>query len=334
MVLVGITNTDRSTGTVQVYRGTYLVRFLLRFTGIPRGLSKDGSKKELSALCFAASCMKFPNIPSTSHILKQNELDYEKLLHVDDEVIPDPLSLHSGWVEEKFGLPQWSPVYITDIASFLASNQSMLNKYKIGKAYEYCQSGLLQQIYYHHISNSCLNYILYVKCTPSQKLKEDSHTVWVCCAKDSGAVKSAYCTCSAGLGSTYNHVAGLLFRVEAANKMGYTSCTSIPCSWTQPSKKHKTVIPIKLKDMTITKSRHGETDKRPLTAKGKASFNPVQGAATNIDKNEMLSTFATALREALPNSCLNRGTVYRDEHISAEESPKITIQDFTMSALL
>ncbi|XP_021339226.1 uncharacterized protein LOC110440452 [Mizuhopecten yessoensis] len=229
-----------------------------------RGLSKDGSKKELSALCFAVFTMKLPLVQTGACILKQNQEDYFKLLYEDDEYIPDPLLLHTGWVEEKLGLSKWPPIYITDIINFLVTRQSstavqtILNDYKIGKAYEYFQSGHLQEVYYHSISATSTNCILSAKCTPSQKVKDDSHTVWVCCCKESGTVKSAYCTCTAGLGSTCNHVAGLLFRVEAANKMGIASCTSVPCVWNYVPSGQKRVEPCQWKNMTIRKSRHGK----------------------------------------------------------------------------
>ena len=59
-----------------------------------------------------------------------------------------------------------------------------------------------------------------------------------------GAILSAYCTCTAGLLGSCNHVAGLLFRVDAAVLIGVTHpfCTSMLASWNVPSKK-KQIIP-------------------------------------------------------------------------------------------
>ena len=59
------------------------------------------------------------------------------------------------------------------------------------------------------------------------------------------------------LGQTCNHVAGLLYRVEAANKLGVTACTSGTCMWLQPS--DKKLQPAQLKQMDFKKSRHGKT---------------------------------------------------------------------------
>lgn len=58
------------------------------------------------------------------------------------------------------------------------------------------------------------------------------------------------------MGQTCNHVAALLFRVESANKLGLTSCTSLPCQWKVPAATK--VVPTKIKDLTIRKSRHGQ----------------------------------------------------------------------------
>ena len=56
-----------------------------------------------------------------------------------------------------------------------------------------------------------------------------------------GEIISAYCTCTAGPLRCCNHVAGLLFRIEAAVLIGVThpTCTSILASWNIPSKKEK-----------------------------------------------------------------------------------------------
>ena len=56
-----------------------------------------------------------------------------------------------------------------------------------------------------------------------------------------GEIISAYCTCTSGPLRCCNHVAGLLFRIEAAVLIGVThpTCTSILASWNIPSKKEK-----------------------------------------------------------------------------------------------
>lgn len=47
-----------------------------------------------------------------------------------------------------------------------------------------------------------------------------------------------------------------MFRVESANKLGLTSCTSLPCQWKVPSATTE-IVPVKIKDLSVRKSRHG-----------------------------------------------------------------------------
>ena len=62
------------------------------------------------------------------------------------------------------------------------------------------------------------------------------------------------------LGQTCKNIAGLLFREEVANKMGVTSCTSVPCSWNVPDTGKRLLEPKRIKDMQLTNASH---DKNP-----------------------------------------------------------------------
>lgn len=87
-----------------------------------RGLSTDGSKAELSALCYAAAKMKISIKPSDEDYCKQNDKDYINLLTIDSLTLPDPLKLCDGWVDETDGISVWPPVFLSDIANFLMAN--------------------------------------------------------------------------------------------------------------------------------------------------------------------------------------------------------------------
>ena len=84
------------------------------------------------------------------------------------------------------------------------------------------------------------------KCVPSQRVNMKQYDVWVVCRKDligsiGGEILSAYCTCTAGLYGSCNHVAGLLFRAEAAVLTGLSNPTCVSAAWNIPStKKHNT----------------------------------------------------------------------------------------------
>ena len=86
------------------------------------------------------------------------------------------------------------------------------------KAYSYFDSKWLGEVFYHEISPAHELCFLKSESIPSQKIKRIPHKIWVCVNKTNGTVESAYCTCFAGLGSTCNHVAAVLFKVEHAWK--------------------------------------------------------------------------------------------------------------------
>jgi hypothetical protein len=172
-----------------------------------------------------------------------------KLILPNGDIIPDPFSLEDGWIGEASGISKWPSLYIMDIATFLNCNKPsdvvhrVLNEYKEGKAYRYFSCEWVKEIYFHPFRTNSETCLLRAKVTPSQSVNQKDYDVWVAVKKDSksgpgGQVLSAYCTCTAGMLGTCNHVTGLLFRVEHAIKTGATdvSCTSKPCEWNIPAK--------------------------------------------------------------------------------------------------
>lgn len=169
-----------------------------------RGLPANGIKQELIALCFSAQTLKMPVLPSSVDVVNAKINSYNNLLKIDGSVLPDPLCIYEKWEDEKQGLCHWPPIFITDITTFLMTSeiepiaQLHLNQYKIGKAFEYYASAWLKEVFYHPISNSSPYCYLRAHCTPSMSLNADMHSVWVCCVKASGKIKSAYCSCTSG----------------------------------------------------------------------------------------------------------------------------------------
>ncbi|XP_071121974.1 uncharacterized protein [Mytilus edulis] len=297
-----------------------------------RGMTKDGTKSELAALCYSASVLKIEVVPSSFEIIKNNKLDYQNLLKINGQILSDPLQIHDNWLDEKNGMKKFPPVYISDIIKYLSEKNTsgkmkeILQDYKIGKAYEYFKNGFLQEIFYHDIDARSKYCFLRAKCVPSQKIKDEEHDVWVCVEKATGEIGSSYCTCTAGLGGTCNHVAGLLFRVEAANKLGASACTSLPCTWKVPSK-IKGVKPTKIKDLRIIKSRHGQSDsKRPLVSQSKSQYQPIPESKDNLD------IFSAVLKKSIPNACIFKGFVTENVEQTvtkpvSEDITAYTIQD-------
>ena len=169
-----------------------------------RGLAREGTKQELCALCFSAQHLNLPIKPSDHELWKQNIRDYNAILCVEDSYkLPDPLQIHEKWVDEKSSLSLWPPLFVSDIINFFITDnpsnaKKYLNIYKVGKAYEYFSSAWIGDIYYHEISPDSTYCLLRCSCTPSQRIKDESHKVWVCLVKETGEVKAAYCTCTAG----------------------------------------------------------------------------------------------------------------------------------------
>lgn len=155
-------------------------------------------------------------------------------------VIPDPFTLQDGWLGESEGMRYWPPVNIWDIAKYLNMKCStelinrLMNEYKEGKAYRYFTYGWVQEILINKISESIPVCLLLSKVTASQRLSSKPHVAWVALQRSSeaspgGEVVNAHCTCTAGIHGIHgcNHIAAMLFRLEAAFRTG-TSQLSKP----------------------------------------------------------------------------------------------------------
>ena len=99
-------------------------------------------------------------------------------------------------------------------------------------------------MFVNNVSEDSKYCILQTKCLPSQRISQKSYTVWAIVRKDQsdsdvGEIKSAYCTCTAGLIGSCNHVAELLFHVGAAVLTGvaHPTCTSRLSEWNIPKGK-------------------------------------------------------------------------------------------------
>ena len=70
--------------------------------------------------------------------------------------------------------------------------------YKEGKAFSYLDSQWLKEVFYHPISDTHELCLLKSQSTPSQRIGNVPHKIWVCVKKINGTVEAAYCTCFAG----------------------------------------------------------------------------------------------------------------------------------------
>ena len=69
---------------------------------------------------------------------------------------------------------------------------------KLGKYFFYFYNDWLQEVFYHNINKDSPVCYLKTVCTPSNRLSDDPHSLWININKKTGTIYSAYCTCVAG----------------------------------------------------------------------------------------------------------------------------------------
>ena len=102
-------------------------------------------------------------------------------------------------------MAKWPPTMDLDIAEYLLSEfqtapltKRLLSDYKEGKAYSYFDSKWLDEVYFHPLDDESPVCLLRSKSIPSQKINDIPHRVWIAVEKETGTIKSGYCTCFAG----------------------------------------------------------------------------------------------------------------------------------------
>lgn len=176
-----------------------------------RGISRKGNKAELVALAYSCHVMNKTETQTYAQNIKEAFNDYQAILLVTEGVtIPDPFKVKDGWVGENDGMKKWPRISIVDIVDHFweqnSDSDKLLSEYKAGKAYDYFRTEWLKEIYYRSIDESMCKSnpgsekycLLKAKCTPSQRLNDPYHDVWLAVEKDSGRVACAYCNCVAG----------------------------------------------------------------------------------------------------------------------------------------
>ena len=176
------------------------------------------------------------------------------------------MTLKSGWIVEVKGIQNWPSIFYTDIANLLSLTQPdfircLESKYKQGKANRYFLWEFVREIYINELNKEIPASILKCKVIPSQRINSKPYDVWAVVQKNKpnepgGYIHSAYCTYTAGIIGTYNHVTGMLFCIENSVQTGLTtpSETSILCRCNIPKgrKVDTTVKPVR--DLVFEKS--------------------------------------------------------------------------------
>uniref|UniRef100_A0A8C6SKJ6 SWIM-type domain-containing protein n=1 Tax=Neogobius melanostomus TaxID=47308 RepID=A0A8C6SKJ6_9GOBI len=199
----------------------------------------------------------------------------------------------------------WPPTMLTDISAFLRLKDEvelekrLMGDYKEGKAYSYFASNFTRDINYHGISDDSPFCFLKSASGRSQRRNDEDHRIWVCLQKQSGRILSAYCSCFAGLSSTCNHVAAVLFKLDFAWQQGITNkaVTSLPAVWTKPKGKPKGPDVMEIGDMEWVKPKYGK--------KKTVMFNSFECYRTNCPlESPTLCDLMAALYASNKDSCV------------------------------
>ena len=105
-----------------------------------------------------------------------------------------------------------------------------MENYRSLDTQRFFKSGWVQTVYHKNIAPEHVVFMADVR--PSYRVTEQPHHPWVAVSRDA-KVLTAHCDCMVSLGETCSHIAAVLFKIEAALRLGYTSvaCTDEPCQW-------------------------------------------------------------------------------------------------------
>ncbi|XP_799313.5 uncharacterized protein LOC594793 isoform X3 [Strongylocentrotus purpuratus] len=295
-----------------------------------RKKSVEGTFEELAARAFIAWEEGIPIDPTKEQAQRSNLEEYRAKLKIEDVVLPDPFTIN-GWLDES-AMCRWPKLYFTDISEYLRLKTPqelyyrLCNEYKQGKAYRYFTSGWVKKICYHSISTTSKICFLTAKVSASMRTSMPPYQVWAAIEKDTpsfagGRIFSAYCTCTAGLHGSCNHIAGLLFRVECAVRTGMTSCTSQACTWNVPRDMKSISKPTPLKDLVWKKDQYFNQDGDDTFAQSvkvlATKFTPMTAPQKEyIDSDQSTTDLSSKLRSINPNCCFMQ--LYDEEKPLAE----------------
>ena len=150
------------------------------------------------------------------------------------------------------------------------------------------------------------------------------YDVWVVCRKDfldsiGGEILSAYCFCSAGLYGSCNHVAGLLFRVEAAVLAGLSdpTCTSVSAAWNIPRTK-KQIIPDEISKFIFTNETYMK----------KATQESEEAKKERAEAKQNFRVMTNSQYKALQNHKNVRNDLFKDVYTIIPRSCFLELMDF------
>ena len=293
-----------------------------------RGLKVSGKKAELVARAFVAVENKVETVKTAEEVQQEIKSEYQHKLVFNGESFPDPMKLVDGWLNEEAGVTLWPQIPMVYIITFLMldNNAEDLSDYKSSKAYSYCKQGWLGEIFSHPISDSTDLSIIKSDCRPSQRINDTRHKLWILLSKSKGKVLAAHCSCMAGMGSSCNHVAAALFRMETAFRLELSNpaCTAKPNMWL-PNRRD--VAPCKIVDMNLNRDdfkKRGKSTRKVLSTP-KKNFKPVDDSIEKVlNFNTIIDSLGALVNETILSTALPTSEIdFVCEVISVK---KITVQ--------
>ena len=183
-----------------------------------------------------------------------------------------------------------------------------IGKYKDQKAYSYWMSGFVDTVLFRKCPIDCKHVFLKGCVSPSQKIRDDPHKVWVCLedTKKDCKILTSWCTCTAGTAEVCNHVIALMYKVNFAYKKTYISpaCTSVPQGWNKGTKRD--VEPKQIKNLVFRKDKKTKEDSARDDMDNlnlKNQFDPRKPQDRQLT-NERVSSLINGIIQNIPSACV------------------------------
>ena len=195
--------------------------FELQYYLQQRGWSVSGTHSSLAARALIAFERKVETKSAADQIAKQLKNDYRELLMKHN--LDDPLSFSN--FQFSIDIKCFPATDVGQIFNYILKTKAFeaeyIGQYKVKKAYSSFKSRMAGKTCVCSIENGK---IIKALVTPSQKINDKKHSLWILFNEASDIVTS-FCTCTAEFSSCCNHVVAALYKIEYANEKGLTNST-------------------------------------------------------------------------------------------------------------
>ncbi|KAF6036377.1 hypothetical protein EB796_005322 [Bugula neritina] len=119
------------------------------------------------------------------------------------------------------------------------------------------------------------------------------HSVWIACLQITGKILSAWCSCTAGLSSSCNHIAAVVFKLDYISQKEpfKRSCTDGECNWKRSTK--SVCTPRRLADLQFFKPDYKKGKDRNYARMHRKVATSSNGGVIFKEWEEELKVFAS-----------------------------------------